>query len=95
MAAEGGGGAKVVIAKAASVSQLARVGDPAGGRVAYFLETDDFAADHAAMTARGIRFLESPRHEDYGTVAVFTDPWGGKWDLLQVRAPATALGQRV
>lgn len=93
MAPASGGGAKVVIAKAASASQAARVGDPAGGRVAYFLETDDFAADHAAMTARGVRFLKSPRHEEYGTVAVFTDPWGGKWDLLQARAPGVALGQ--
>ena len=58
-----------------------------GGRVFLFLETDDFARDHAAFVARGVRFLEAPRHEDYGTVAVFTDLYGTKWDLLQPAAP--------
>jgi catechol 2,3-dioxygenase-like lactoylglutathione lyase family enzyme len=56
-------------------------------RVGYFLETDDFERDHAAYLARGVRFLETPRREPYGVVAVFADPWGGKWDLIQpVRA---------
>jgi catechol 2,3-dioxygenase-like lactoylglutathione lyase family enzyme len=52
-------------------------------RVGYFLETDDFDRDHAAYLARGVRFLEAPRREPYGIVAVFADPWGGKWDLIQ------------
>ena len=52
-------------------------------RVGYFLETDDFDRDHAAYLARGVRFLETPRRESYGVVAVFADPWGGKWDLIQ------------
>ena len=52
-------------------------------RVGYFLETDDFDRDHAAYLARGVRFLEAPRRESYGVVAVFADPWGGKWDLIQ------------
>ena len=59
-------------------------GEPRGNtRVGYFLETDDFDRDHAAYLARGVRFLETPRRESYGVVAVFADPWGGKWDLIQ------------
>jgi len=85
MAPEVGNGARLVIAKPASELQRARVGDAVGGRVGYFLETDDFARNHASMVARGVRFLESPREMEYGTVAVFVDPWGGKWDLIQVR----------
>lgn len=59
-------------------------GEPrSNGRVGYFLETDDFVSDHAAYLSRGVRFLEAPRREPYGIVAVFADPWGGKWDLIQ------------
>ena len=81
VAPPGRAGARIVIAKAGDDRQRAAIG--AGGRVGYFLETDDFARDHAAMRARGVRFLEAPRREPYGIVAVFVDPWGGKWDLLQ------------
>ena len=77
-----GAGARIIVAKATSAAQIASVGAAAGDRVAYFLQTDDFAGDYAAMAARGVRFLETPRVEDYGTVAVFQDPWGGKWDLI-------------
>jgi hypothetical protein len=56
-----------LLAKAATPEQAAAVGNQAGGRVFLFLETDDFARDHRAMRAGGIRFLEEPRHEDYGT----------------------------
>ena len=84
-----GEGARIVIAVASNALQAARIGGATGDRVGYFLETDDFAGDHAAMTARGVRFLEAPRFEDYGAVAVFQDPWGGKWDLIEHRvAPA-------
>ena len=86
VAPPGGAGARLVLARAADARQRAAIGAAAGGRVAYFLETDDFARDLAAMSARGVRFLESPRREAYGIVAVFADPWGGRWDLLQ---PAT------
>ena len=79
----GGHGARLVLAKAANPRQRAAIGAAAGGRVAYFLETDDFDRDHTAMTARGVRFLEPPRREPYGVVAVFADPWGGRWDLIQ------------
>ena len=61
----------------------AAVGNQTGGRVGFFLFTDDFSRDHAAMLAAGVVFLEAPRHEPYGTVAVFSDPFGNHWDLLQ------------
>jgi len=83
VAPPGGAGARLLLAKAADARQREAIGAAAGGRVAYFLETDDFGRDHAAMSARGVRFLERPRHEAYGVVAVFADPWGGRWDLLQ------------
>ena len=79
----GNRGARIVIAKAEGAAQVAAIGAAAGGRVSYFLETDDFAKDHARLLAKGVTFLEAPRHEPYGTVAVFFDPWGGKWDLVQ------------
>lgn len=78
-----GGGTALLLAKAANDMQRARVGDQTGGRVGFFLETDDFARDHAAMSARGVRFAEAPREEDYGTVAVFLDLYGNRWDLLE------------
>ena len=83
VAPPGGGGARLLLAKAADARQREAIGAAAGGRVAYFLETDDFDRDHAALSARGVRFLETPRRETYGIVAVFADPWGGRWDLLQ------------
>lgn len=77
------GGASLVIAKAANARQRAAVGEAAGGRVAFFLETDDFARDHAAFLSAGVIFLEAPRRESYGTVAVFLDAFGVKWDLIE------------
>lgn len=73
----------LLIAKADGDAQRARIGDQTGGRVGFFLETDDFDRDHAAMMAAGVVFLEDPRHEPYGTVAVWRDPFGNKWDLIQ------------
>lgn len=72
----------LLLAKATTPEQVARIGDQTGGRVGFFLHTDDFARDHAAMLAKGVRFLEAPRDEAYGSVAVFEDPFGNKWDLL-------------
>jgi catechol 2,3-dioxygenase-like lactoylglutathione lyase family enzyme len=83
VAPPGGAGARLIIAQAADDRQRQAIGAAAGGRVGYFLETDDFARDHAGLSARGVRFLEAPRRESYGIVAVFADPWGGRWDLLQ------------
>jgi catechol 2,3-dioxygenase-like lactoylglutathione lyase family enzyme len=72
----------LLLARAANAVQLAQVGRFAGGRVGLFVHSDDFDADHAAMLARGVRFVESPRHEEYGKVAVFEDLYGNRWDLV-------------
>jgi len=73
----------LLLAKADGVRQAARIGDQTGGRVGFFLETDDFARDHAAFLAAGVTFREAPRVEAYGTVAVFADPFGNLWDLIE------------
>lgn len=73
----------LLLARADGDRQRARVGDQTGGRVGFFLQTDDFARDFAALSARGVRFLEAPRKESYGTVAVFEDLYGNRWDLLE------------
>ena len=73
----------ILLAKAADQIQSACIGNQTGGRVGFFLHTDDFERDFAAMQSRGVRFAEAPRHEDYGTVAVFEDLYGNRWDLLQ------------
>lgn len=83
VAPPGSAGAKFVLAVPSDDRQRARIGDQTGGRVGYFLLSDNFRKDHAELRARGVKFLEAPRNEPYGTVAVFADPWGGKWDLLQ------------
>ena len=75
-------GAALLLARAATPAQERAVGDQSGGRVFLFLETDDFARDRARMLAAGVRFAEEPRHEAYGTVAVFLDLYGNKWDLI-------------
>lgn len=76
----------ILLAQAANDSQKACIGNQTGGRVGYFLHTDDFARDHALFLARGVKFCESPRHEAYGSVAVFEDLYGNRWDLLEMRA---------
>jgi len=75
----------LLLAQAANDAQRARIGDQTGGRVGFFLHTDDFARDHAAMQARGVRFVEAPRHEAHGTVVVFEDSYGNRWDLIEPR----------
>ena len=82
-----GGGTRLVLAKAEGPAQTAAIGHQAGGRVFLFLQTDDFARDHAAMQAAGVTFEEAPRHEPYGSVAVWRDPFGNRWDLI---GPAVA-----
>jgi catechol 2,3-dioxygenase-like lactoylglutathione lyase family enzyme len=78
-----GGGARLLLARAEGGEQAAAVGNQTGGRVGFFLETDDFARDYRALADKGVRFLEAPRHEAYGSVAVFEDLYGNKWDLIQ------------
>jgi catechol 2,3-dioxygenase-like lactoylglutathione lyase family enzyme len=77
------GGPQIVLARAENDSQRAVIGQQGGGRVWLFLETDDFARDHARMLVAGVMFEEAPRDEVYGTVAVWRDPFGNRWDLLQ------------
>ena len=72
----------LLLARAATGAQAAAVGNQTGGRVGFFLETDDFDREHAAMRAAGVTFEEPPRTEAYGRVAVWRDPFGNRWDLI-------------
>jgi catechol 2,3-dioxygenase-like lactoylglutathione lyase family enzyme len=80
-----GSGSALLLARAATPEQLTRVGDQTGGRVFLFLRTDDFWRDYRDMRSRGVRFEGEPREEAYGTVAVFVDLYGNRWDLVQPR----------
>ncbi len=73
----------LILAQAHGAAQTAAVGNQTGGRVGFFLVTDDFDHDRSAMQAKGIKFEESPRHEPYGKVAVWQDPFGNRWDLIE------------
>ena len=75
----------LLLARAATPEQRSHIGNQTGGRVFLFLHTDDFARDYHDLTARGVRFVRPPKEESYGTVAVFEDLYGNKWDLLQLR----------
>ena len=78
-----GEGASLLIARADGEQQEASIGNQTGGRVGFFLQTDNFDRDFAEWTARGVKFHEQPRREVYGTVAVFEDLYGNTWDLIQ------------
>ena len=78
-----GAGAGLLLARAVGDRQQRAIGDQGGGRVLLFLETSDFERDHRAFVERGVRFLEAPRTETYGIVAVFEDLHGNRWDLIQ------------
>ncbi|HET9483364.1 MAG TPA: VOC family protein [Xanthomonadales bacterium] len=80
-----GGGTSLVLARAANEEQASRIGAQTGGRVFLFLHTDDFAGTYARLERHGTRFTEAPRHEEYGTVVVFEDLYGNKWDLIEPR----------
>lgn len=80
-----GAGSALLLARAGDEAERARIGDQTGGRVGFFLETDDFERDHRDFLAKGVRFREEPRYESYATVAVFEDIYGNLWDLLQPR----------
>ena len=83
VAPPGRAGIALLLARAATPEQLERVGNQTGGRVFLFLHTDDFWRDYRDMQSRGVQFTEEPRHEAYGTVAVFVDLYGNKWDLVE------------
>ena len=80
-------GTTLLLARASDSEQVAFIGNQAGGRVFLFLNTDDFWRDYRAMRAKGIRFVREPKEQPYGTVAVFEDLYGNRWDLLQLKAP--------
>ena len=86
VAPPGSNGTQLLLAKASTPEEISRIGNQTGGRVFLFLHTDDFWRDYRAMTSRGVKFLEPPREEPYGTVAVWEDLYGNKWDLLQLKA---------
>jgi len=75
----------ILLAKAVTPRQEQAIGDQSGGRVFLFLATDGFDRDYQAFRKRGVKFLEEPRHERYGTVAVFEDLYGNRWDLIERR----------
>ncbi|MBN1875817.1 MAG: VOC family protein [Anaerolineae bacterium] len=85
VAPPGPAGTCLLLAKASTPEQVARIGDQTGGRVFLFLHTDDFWRDYHALRARGLQFTEEPRRESYGTVAVFVDLYGNRWDLLELK----------
>lgn len=77
-------GTNLLLAQASTESQTQAIGNQTGGRVFLFLQTNDFWRDYESMKAKGVRFNEEPRVEEYGTVVVFQDLYGNKWDLLQL-----------
>ncbi len=76
-------GARLLLAKAKSGAESARIGDQTGGRVLLFIDTDDFDADYMRLKAANVDFIEIPRQEAYGKVVVFRDLYGNKWDLVE------------
>jgi catechol 2,3-dioxygenase-like lactoylglutathione lyase family enzyme len=73
---------RLLLARASTPDEIRSIGNQTGGRVFLFLQTDNFWDDYRNMQSRGVKFLESPREESYGTVAVFQDLYHNKWDLL-------------
>lgn len=86
VAPKGASGSALLLAQAANAQQQAAIGQQGGGRVFLFLETDDFWGNYRRMQEYGVHFCEQPRHEHYGTVVVFEDISGNRWDLLQLAA---------
>ena len=78
-------GTQILLAKASNEEEATRIGDQTGGRVFLFLHTDNFWRDYNAMKEKGVKFIREPKQEEYGTVAVFNDLYGNKWDLLQTK----------
>lgn len=86
VAPRGSAGCQLLLARASTPEQITRIGNQTGGRVFLFLHTDDLERDHAAFRAKGVPFVREPRREPYGKVAVFRDPWGNLWDLIEPRS---------
>ncbi|MEP3346104.1 MAG: VOC family protein [Litoreibacter sp.] len=79
---------RILLAQAKGDVQSGAIGNQTGGRVGFFLHTDEFDVEYAQMMSAGVHFEETPRHEPYGKVAVWCDPWGNRWDLLQLTVAA-------
>jgi catechol 2,3-dioxygenase-like lactoylglutathione lyase family enzyme len=90
VAPAGSSGATLLLARASTPEQAQFIGNQAGGRVFLFLSTDDFWRDYDRMTAAGVRFVRAPNVAPYGTVAVFEDLYGNRWDLIEYGARARA-----
>jgi catechol 2,3-dioxygenase-like lactoylglutathione lyase family enzyme len=88
VAPAGPGDAQLLLARAVTPEQESRIGNQTGGRVFLFLYTDDFWRDYNAYTAKGVTFVRPPTEAPYGTVAVFLDLYGNRWDLVQLNAPS-------
>jgi hypothetical protein len=87
VAPPGSTGANLLLARAVNSEQESRIGDQTGGRVFLFLHTDDFWGDYNYMQSQKVDFIEQPRQEDFGTVVVFRDLYGNKWDLIEEKTP--------
>ncbi len=81
----GNDGCALLLAKASNKKQTAAIGNQTGGRVGFFMHTDDFNRDYALMQARQVNFIEQPRNEAYGKVVVFEDLYGNRWDLIELK----------
>jgi catechol 2,3-dioxygenase-like lactoylglutathione lyase family enzyme len=86
VAPPGSSGTTLLLARATSPEQVSAIGNQTGGRVFLFLGTDDFWRDYGQMRTAGIRFVRDPKEAPYGTVAVFEDLYGNRWDLVELRA---------
>lgn len=85
VAPRGSKACRLLLARATSDTQEAAIGNQTGGRVGFFLYTDDFDGDYAAYSEAGVDFQEEPREEPYGKVVVFRDAFGNLWDFIQPR----------
>jgi catechol 2,3-dioxygenase-like lactoylglutathione lyase family enzyme len=88
VAPRGNRGTSLLLARAANPEQQSRIGNQTGGRVFLFLHTDDFQRDYQALRAHDVKFVEEPRYETYGTVVVFEDLYGNRWDLIERKGAA-------
>lgn len=86
IAPRGSRGTQILLAKASNEEETSRIGNQTGGRVSFFLHTDNFQRDYKAMKVKGVKFVRGPKEEEYGTVAVFEDLYGNRWDLLERRS---------
>ena len=84
VAPRGSAATAILLARASTPEEVSRIGNQTGGRVFLFLHTDDFWRDYNAIREKGVKFIREPKEEEYGTVAVFEDLYGSKWDLLEL-----------